>query len=471
MQTDTVRAPDTRKTVLLLAVSVAPVIGFVLIRYLGLMALVKLAVVAAVGSAAGLFCFMYPKYGLYFMILYIFGGLNFYLRFGVAAVIPKALMALILAGTLIEALRGKSLRRIDPVFVWSVSILGILALQSMLWARSLDYAVHDFSLFLKSLAVVIMLVQLIRTPRDLETFGRVIFVGTLLTIFLGLMNWKLGVDTHINVLARSVLRFKGAHEDPNIAAGFMTSAIPFGAFFIRRAKTHGGRLLNLFGVAALIVGVFATYSRAALIAFMFVTLCIIFKELRSRKAYVTLAVLAFVGILLTPSYYWQRVWTLAKLAENVRGDWSLYLRKEALLTGWDMFKDHPVLGVGLKNFIVRSDPTMFVRIFTHNLYMEILCGLGLAGLTAYLAVQYAAIRQCTAGMRAPWRKEERWLKDFAYYLMVSLLSALISGLFLSIEFNYLIWVPIGGALALANLRIPGAHGPRSTLSSDPREAS
>jgi hypothetical protein len=47
--------------------------------------------------------------------------------------------------------------------------------------------------------------------------------------------------------------------------------------------------------------------------------------------------------------------------------------------------------------------------------------------------------------------------------MVSLLSALISGLFVSAEFNYVIWVPLGGALALASLT-RGAAENRSPVS-------
>jgi hypothetical protein len=44
--------------------------------------------------------------------------------------------------------------------------------------------------------------------------------------------------------------------------------------------------------------------------------------------------------------------------------------------------------------------------------------------------------------------------------MLSFVSALISGVFVSAEFNYLIWVPLGGALVLAN-SIKGTAGNQS----------
>ena len=77
---------------------------------------------------------------------------------------------------------------------------------------------------------------------------------------------------------------------------------------------------------------------------------------------------------------------------------------------------------------------------------------GLFGMLAYLCVLYSAIRQCVRGMRARWRRQDEWIRDFSFYLSISLISVLISSLFGNYEFTYMLWVPIAGSLALANLR-------------------
>jgi O-antigen ligase len=120
--------------------------------------------------------------------------------------------------------------------------------------------------------------------------------------------------------------------------------------------------------------------------------------------------------------------------------------------GWEMFKEHPFVGVGLSNFAARSGDVLYLRIPTHNIYLEIASGLGLFGLLACLTMLYSGIRQHWAGMKQRWREQDEWLRHLSFYIMVSLVSCAISGIFANIQFRHFVWILVALGLVIANLR-------------------
>ena len=442
-------SPAARTNFALFAVVALPVLAFVLLQYLGLLSLARLAVLGAVAGVLGLSFFVRPRLGIYFMLFHVYAGLSFYLP----GFVPLAVMATVLSATLLDCVGGGRLYLRDAGFLWAVALFAIIALQSILWARDPYFSFVAFSQFAKAAALVFLIVQFIRTPEDLRAYGWWIFVGAVATVALGVVNLKLGLETRIHAMGGvGIVRFAGAHANPNYAAAIMISAIPMGVFAIRYTSTVVGRLAAAAGVVTLTVGVFATFSRSALFAFAFVALAVLLREVRSRKTYLGVLIVLLVGVLLTPKYYWIRLGSLGGMGETLQHDWSLMMRMKALGTSWDLFTQHPLAGVGLNNFIVRSADDMLIRIGVHNLYLEILCGVGIIGFLAYAAIHYAALKQLVGGIRAAWAPSDAWIGRFSYYLMIAFISTLISGLFASDEFNYMIWVPVAGALAIGNLR-------------------
>jgi O-antigen ligase len=350
-------------------------------------------------------------------------------------------------------MRGRPWQRIDPAFMWSLALFSIIAMQSMLWAHSIGRAAMGYFEFAKSIVLTILIVQLIRTPGDLMWYARLIFIGAVATIGLGLVNWHLGLGEDISVLGGSFLvRFKGAHLNANAAAAFMVSAIPLGVLVVRCSRSLVGRALGSLGVLSLVVGAFATYSRAAILSLVLVGVAVVLREVRSRKAYAVVFAVVALALLLTPGYYWTHIKTLTELTENLQQDWSLQIRVLALKESWELFKEYPLLGVGLYNFAARTSNDIYSPIQVHNMFMELLTGLGIIGLLAYMSMLISALRQCFLGMRDRWRTEHAWLRDFSYYLLIASLSTLVSGIFGNTEFYYLLWVPVAGALVLASVR-------------------
>jgi O-antigen ligase len=248
-----------------------------------------------------------------------------------------------------------------------------------------------------------------------------------------------------------IMRFTGTHENPNKAAAYMCSALPFGLFAIRHSASRLVRLGFALATVALIVAIFATFSRSVIVAIAVVIVGVCAHEMRSRRSFVALGFALTVGILFMPRYYWDRVMTLPDALRDSTQDWSVYLRMLAMRTAWEMFLDNPILGVGIGNFIVSSGYRLFVRIVVHNTYLEVLVGVGVLGLCAFVGMVAAGMRQAVAGARHRWKLQPPWMRSLSYYTILSALSIGISAFFSSMPFRYPLWIPVAMGLVIGNM--------------------
>lgn len=447
METPNTTGLSRGRGALLAASAAAPLVAWLVLQKLGFIGLARLAGLGAAGIVVGIVCFTLPRYGVYFLVFYIYAGLSFYLP-GVAII---AIVLSITVAMLLGFARGEVSQLRDPVFAWAAGIFALVGAGSMLFARNEMAVVSALIQFLKAVLAATLIVQAVRTPDQLRWLARWIFIGATATVFLGTINLMLGLDTSVNIIGEAkVVRFSGAHANPNYAAFFMTSAIPIGVFLVRYGAGKFDRLLGVVGAVTLIVGVTATFSRTALVGLSAVIVGVLVREVRDRRAYAAIIVLFAAGILLTPRYYWMRIWALTEIASNVGEDYSVYLRFEAMKRSWQMFLENPLTGVGLHNFRFRSE--MFKPVTNHNMYLNTASGAGVFGIAALLAIYFNALRGFYRGSVARWPESYSWMKHLAFYFGLALFSTMLDGFFADIEYNYMLWVPIGVSLVFVSLR-------------------
>jgi len=112
---------------------------------------------------------------------------------------------------------------------------------------------------------------------------------------------------------------------------------------------------------------------------------------------------------------------------------------------------HPLTGVGINNFIVRSASELPVRIGAHNAYLEILVGVGIAGLTAFLAIIASGIVGLWKALKTRWENSYKWMNDLSYYLLVSLACTLLGAMFEAIQWKYELWLPVALGVSVGRL--------------------
>jgi O-antigen ligase len=409
--------------------------------------LIKLGLIALVAAPFGLIIFAYPKIGAYAAVFYIWTSLATLFEFRVSY--PIVVVAAL--GTLLQLLKGEGLRLRNRFFSWSMAIFTILAIQSMLFSHSIHYSIQSFSFYLKSLIVVFLIVQTVRSPKDLRYLAMMILTGALASVVIGVMTPSHGLEADPMLETTSAGRFAGLHGDPNLAAVYLISAIPIGAFAVKRGRSVPVKMLFGLATLTLVAATLFTFSRAAIFPLSFVIVSIYIREARSKVLYLMLIFIVVMAVLLTPAYYWRRLLTIPQLFAGNTADSSLYLRVKAAQVAWSFFLEHPITGIGLNNFLVRSTTELPWRKVVHNAYLEILVGVGVFGFIAYVMMHLAAFVQFVKALNARWSEENAWLKDLTFYLIISYISILIGALFLSIEFVYMMWILPAAGLVLGNL--------------------
>jgi len=86
-------------------------------------------------------------------------------------------------------------------------------------------------------------------------------------------------------------------------------------------------------------------------------------------------------------------------------------RIESLAIGWDLFQEYPLTGVGPGGWLKATGR----KIFSHNLYAQLMGEMGAAGLVAF-AVVLVCLAINIRAVRSAYRQNPHWDRDFLYYL-------------------------------------------------------
>jgi O-antigen ligase len=436
-----------RQAVMFLAATL-PLIAILLIYFFGLVSLLKLAVLAVLMSCFGLLILAFPKTGIYISVFYVYSGIGIYFQLPVAHVV----MVVTFIAVCLKLLGGDKTKFDNRLFSWSAALFTLIALTSMLWAHSPELSFWRFVKFFQVLIITFIVLQLIKSPRDLEQYAAVIFWSAVLSILLGVANMMLGVNTDITMAGYGTLmRFEGTHVNPNSLGMYMTSALPLGFYMVKRATGLIPRILSVLAVFIVVLAVLASFSRGALFPLAFLLLATIFYEVKSLKIYLGIAVLAALSWLMTPAFYWERFGAISEIGEMIQQDQSIYLRIQVLKSALGLIADNFFTGVGFHNFLARSSSNLRGLIYVHNGYLELLVGVGIFGFLAWTGMIYAGLRDCYRSMRAKWPAGPVQMSSLSFYFLMATISALLSNLFDSNEFGYFLWVPLAGGLASGNI--------------------
>jgi len=101
---------------------------------------------------------------------------------------------------------------------------------------------------------------------------------------------------------------------------------------------------------------------------------------------------------------------LAFASGDDTGDKSAFSRRYLLVTAWELFKQNPLLGIGLNNFKANN----ILGLYAHNNYVELLCDLGIVGTAAFYWIYIYLFTQM---FRTPGFWNDR-LGQFLFSLLV-----------------------------------------------------
>lgn len=258
-------------------------------------------------------------------------------------------------------------------------------------------------------------------------------------------------------------RIAGPLGDPNYFAQILLILVPLGLLpsWAGRGWRRG---LAVAAAGLLAVATVYTYSRGGALALALVVgLAFVVRGLTWRMVTAATAGL-LVAMFLMPGAFARRLTTLQQLlpgqGEVLDPDSSIEKRRLVTRVAWEMFLDHPGLGVGAGNYATRfapyasrtgsaareyDDPSE--PQFPHNLYLEIGAETGLVGLLAFGLAVVVIFGALVRARRRFLKLGEQGLADLSAALALGLVGYLTSSLFLHGHFLRYLWLLFGLALA------------------------
>lgn len=408
---------------------------------------VLLGVGAIVGSITLLAAFSRPFVTLAVSLVVFFSGLDLYLPGPVAL----GLLGIVAFRTLFDVLGDRTLDWGSPTFRISLTLLLAIALTSLLVARSFDEALRPMRHILwGSLFLVTIAVQADRTwrLRALMAASAMAFAASVLVLLYRILS------SGSLVLLQPTGEHRVGVGDPNY------TAVVACAFLVPLAHVLGqvqiwARLVLSPLVLLHVLAVILSASRMGM-ALLAMTLLVLVLRARQARPFALLGLVGLGVVLLNlPAKYWIRFTDLGQLG-GILIDRSLRLRQHALEVGWQLFVEHPWLGVGLGNFPAESPRYMSVPLWAHNTYLDVAATLGIFGLAAFLVWELAALSMLYRSYRLWGIAGRRRDQSLAFSLGMSLVLIYAGAVTLDLAFNPLVWVFMGLAVAARRIAETGA---------------
>ncbi len=342
---------------------------------------------------------------------------------------------------------------------WGMAALLLLAALSLLWSEHAHEAMREFRTVILGAVLFYGLLRL--SARDAKGIWRIAdawILGSAAIAAVALVQWLFGRNL---ITAEGVSRVRGFYGSPNNLALYLGRALPLALAIGLWGEGKRRRWLYGLAAVAMAIAVALTHSRGAWLLGVPASLLFL-AALRGRRtlllfagALLLVAVLAF--LVLGPG-------RVLSLADSSQG--TAFLRLQLWKSSWAMIRDHPVLGVGLDNFLYhyRSTyvlPTAWEELnlsHPHNIVLDFWLRLGLPGLAliAWLLMTF---------FRRGWKALGRMPPGDARLLVLGLMAGMVDFLAHGLVDNafFLVDLAFVFALMLALVQSFPGRSPKPTV--------
>jgi len=235
-------------------------------------------------------------------------------------------------------------------------------------------------------------------------FG-IVTLGMLVTFIYAIMQAIQGVApnkafTDMTVHGDLPGRIVAFFDNPNVYGFAVAALLPIAAAYTLGGKT---RLRTILGIVSFVLGAAAlilTYSRGAWLgfamgAFFFAALC-------KPKLIPVIILLGLIAFPFIPAHMKSRILSAFNLTDSSVTDRGMLFE-----AGWNLIKSRPIFGAGLglepvRNIVLEHYwPPEFLYRFphTHNLFLQIWCEMGIAGVITFFGMIIHAIARAVRSLK------------------------------------------------------------------------
>ena len=353
----------------------------------------------------------------------------------------------------IKLIRGKRILKLELMDLSVLLFMVLLFFSGVITAGgTLGYHEALISTFL--VFGYFLVVNLMRTEKWLRRCALSLVGSGTVVALIGILQYAFGLtqaeaswldaDYFSDISGRATSVF----ENPNVLSVYLILILPFSLLFFVRATGRKNKAVCAFSVFSILLCIVLTWSRGAWLAAIVCVLlfALIYSKKTLRNLFLSCFLIPFLPMVL-PQTVIKRFVSIGNLADS-----SILYRVYTWKGSLRMVKDYFVGGIGY-------GPTAFQEIYpqyayagieaaehSHNLFLQILLGMGIIGLISFLIVILLFTQ-----MNFEYFKQS---KDQNGKLMVAaalcaVTGALLMGMFDFIWYNYRVFFLFWSILALA----------------------
>ena len=388
--------------------------------------------------------FTYRILLLFLFLVYLNAGL---LSPRLEAIRPLRIVGILAIVSLLleKACRRERLEWIRPE---SHLLLGFVATAALscigaLWPRQAMESTLELA---KYAAIYVVMVNVLDDFSKIRATITTIVVGGMIPAIGTIHNWTTGG------VVEGRAAWVGIFGNPNDVAYSLVILAPLAVYL----AGHAGGLRRILGLAAIGVYVFAiytTFSRGGLVGLFVVLALVVFRH-ASASARIWALLLMAASIVFVMNF-WSRQQGFSSLGQ----DYTLNQRLTTIMTGFAMFLDHPLFGVGIGCSVIAwplyaplGPQANEGALVTHNTFVQALGETGLPGFLFFVFLLGAVIRRARAIAAALPESEDDQTPALASVLEVSLWGYIVCGFVGGNVLSWFLYILAGLVGAVSKLR-------------------
>lgn len=323
-----------------------------------------------------------------------------------------------------------------------VLLLTVTALLSIPLAASRVDAWDMFTkIFIKTILVFIVMVNVMRSERRLKLMIFLAFAAGFYMSWVALSDYGAGVVEE-GIRARAAI--KNLFGEPNAMSLHLVMMIPIAITLALSSSNGLKKILYGFGALLMIAGNFATQSRGGFLGIVAAGGALAWKlGRRNRFLMIGVIVVAMLATLaFAPGGYGSRMATIFNPDADPNG--SAAARRELFKRSVTVAIYNPVFGVGIGNF-----PIVGIRgQVSHNAYTQVAAEMGIAAFVFYILLIISAYKR----LREIERETLTQTRSRFYYLGVGLHAGLtgylVASFFLSVAYEWYVYFLVAYVICL-----------------------
>ncbi|WP_334013431.1 O-antigen ligase family protein [Alteromonas sp. S167] len=319
---------------------------------------------------------------------------------------------------------------------------------SFLVAFDIDSSKRNYKFFIQWIIVFFLVSSIVTNRERFYSFFLVIFLCSLKIAFGTTRIW---VSRGFSFTTWGLTGPPGYFQNSGELAILMLTLFPLGYYLFRYHAKDLNKLEKIVLFLATIcpaLTILGASSRGAQIALGVQLVIIFWKKLYKPKSLLLLAIVIWLGFNFLPDEQKQRFSEIGEDKTSIQR--QLYWKN-----GWEMMKDHPVLGVGFYNFVpyyntyYRHDILYSSAQLPHNIFVQIGTDGGFLSLFFYVGILLLSVTY-----RFPLKQINSVSDKILYAIWkgnrLSIIGFIIAGQFVSVGYYPFLWICLGIQVGITN---------------------